>query len=83
MRKTDVLVYTGGATSWEITREQWVAAGVTDQGSIRFDRRNQKRIRVSDLSDAALEVLMDRHGNEFRVVDTGPKHNASATNGAK
>lgn len=80
MRKTDVLVYTGGATSWEITKEQWLTAGVEDQDTVRFSRANGKRIKVGDLSEAALEVLMDKHGNEFRVVDSGPQNAAKKEN---
>lgn len=78
MRKTDVLVYTGGAATWEITKEQWQAAGVEDQDTVRFTSDNRTPTRVGDLSESAFELLMDRHGNEFRIQDTGPKHNADA-----
>lgn len=73
MRKTDWLVYTGGATTRKITKDEWAAVDVIDQDTVVFGAANRKRVRVGDLSEAAVAILLENHGNEFRVIGTGPK----------
>lgn len=64
----DVLIYTGGATTREITREQWEAAGVKDQDTVRFSKEeNNRRVPVDEMTSAAVELLLDRHSNEFML----------------
>lgn len=81
MKKTDTLVYTGGATAREITRAEWVAAGVEGQETIRWTENNGKSVVIGDLSKAALEVLLEEHGGEFRVTSTTEAENTSADTG--
>lgn len=63
----DVLIYTGGATVREITEAQWAAAGVENQGTVVFDKSNNHRIPINELTEPAQQLLLDGHKGEFSV----------------
>lgn len=47
-KKSDTLVYTGGATTRKITKAEWEKAGIKGQDAVVFDRSNKKRVKVGD-----------------------------------
>lgn len=68
MNKTDRLVYVGGATTREVTRGDWMSAGVNGQDSVSWNALNNYQVPVSDLSEEAAAILLEAHGGEFRIL---------------
>lgn len=68
MNKTDILMYTGGATSRTVTKEEWQEAGVKGQDTVSWHPANRKRVQCGDLSEDAFLLLVELHGNEFQVI---------------
>jgi hypothetical protein len=66
-KKDDVLIYTGGATTRRITEEEWKGAGVENQGTVVFDKSNNHRIPLNELTEPARQLLLDGHKGEFSV----------------
>lgn len=68
-KKSDTLVYTGGATTRRITRVEWEAAGIKGQDTVVFDKSNNKTVKIGDAFQnmEALTLLLERDGKEFRV----------------
>lgn len=68
-KKSDTLVYTGGATTRRITKAEWEKAGIKGQDTVVFDRSNSKTVKVGEVFQnmEALALLLDRHPNEFTV----------------
>lgn len=74
MKKSDPVVYIGGATKRRITKSQWEGADIKDQDTVEWGPLNGKRITVGDLSPTALEFLLMNHPGEFVVGEvTGEK----------
>jgi hypothetical protein len=67
MNKTDVLVYTGGATTRKMSAADWEGVGIK-QADVVWNWKNKKRVEVKDLSDEAIDFLIENHPTEFRVV---------------
>lgn len=73
-KKSDQVVYIGGATSRRITTEQWKAAGVTGQETLTWNKSlNGNRCAVGELSSEALDFLLQNHSREFVVAAEGEK----------
>lgn len=66
-KNDDVLIYTGGATERIITEDQWKAAGVENQGTVVFNKDNNHRIPLNELTEPARQLLVDGHKGEFSV----------------
>lgn len=64
-KSDDVLIYTGGATDRVITEQEWVAAGVENQGTVVFDKSNNWRMPVKELTEQAAKLLLEGHSGEF------------------
>jgi hypothetical protein len=54
--KRGYIQYIGLATHKGITKEDWEAAGVTDQDTVWWTRANNYRVQRADLSDAAFNI---------------------------
>lgn len=67
MKKTDPVVYIGGATRRKITKENWEGAGIKGQDGLVWNVLNNKRCKVEDLTSEALEFLLVNHPGEFVV----------------
>ena len=78
MKKTDLLVYTGGASERAVSAAEWRAAGVENQEGVVWSARNNHSVEVGDLSKQALEVLLAAHEGEFRVATTTESENTAA-----
>ena len=61
----DIIIHTGGSTVRIITEEQWKAAGVEDQGTVVFDKSNNWRVPMDELTGPAAQLLLDGHKHEF------------------
>ncbi len=73
-RKSDQVVYIGGATSRRITTDQWKAAGIDGQETVSWSKPlNGNRCKVGDLSSEALDLLLNSHGREFVIAKDGEK----------
>lgn len=62
---SDRVKYVGGATVRRITKDQWIQAGVENQDTVEWNRRNGKSVDLADLNDKAIELLEYEPG--FRV----------------
>lgn len=67
MKKTDPVVYIGGATKRIITQGQWEDAGLNGQNTVEWGVLNGHRIKVGDLTTECLEFLLINHPGEFVV----------------
>lgn len=73
-KKSDDVVYIGGATTRRITAAQWEKAGVKDQETITWSKSlNRNRCKVGDLSSDALDLLITHMPREFVVANDGEK----------
>ena len=61
----DLVLYVGGADVRQITAQEWEAAGVENQDTVVFNRENNWRVPANELTDAALQLLLDGHKREF------------------
>lgn len=86
MKKTDVLIYTGGATKRSISKSEWESVDITQDDTV-WNKLNRHRCLVGDISPEALEYLLTVHADEFRVAeaaeikaeDTKPANTAAVT----
>lgn len=62
----NVVRYVGVVTERHLTKADWEAAGVTDQGTVVWTRDTGHVLPIESFSDAALNVL--RGQSEFAVV---------------
>jgi hypothetical protein len=72
-KQSDEVVYIGGATVRRISSSEWDGAGIKDQNDLVWDARNNKRVKVSDLSKSALDFLMTHHPREFAIASEGER----------
>lgn len=66
-KEEPVVEYVGTAHVRKITAADWKQAGVEDQGAVTWDRSNRHKVKASELSSAALEVLREDSG--FKVPE--------------
>lgn len=68
MKKSDVLIYTGGATKRSISSEEWKGVEI-DSPTTEWTVLNRHRCKVGDVSPEVLEYLLTVHAGEFRVAE--------------
>lgn len=61
-----VVKYTGHPGTRRITRAQWEAAGVSNQGTVEWNKSNGYSVPGSKLKKGALDILESSDG--FKVV---------------
>lgn len=73
-KKSDEVVYIGGATTRRITSAAWEKAGVKGQETVTWSKAlNGNRCKVGDLSSDALSLLIETMPREFVVASEGEK----------
>jgi hypothetical protein len=61
----DYVEYKGKATTRRITADQWAQARVPDQNEVVWEKSNEYKVSISDLSDKALQLLA--HDGSFAL----------------
>lgn len=90
MKKTDLIVYVGGAGARGVTRAEWAAAGVQGQEGVWWNAGNNYQVPVGDFNKQALELLLGTKnedelspGVEFRVMSTEVAQSESPADAGK
>lgn len=65
-KKTDTLVYTGGATSRIMRKEDWEGAGVQNQDRVEWTR-TEPGVKVGDMTTEAVKLMLANHPEDFEV----------------
>jgi hypothetical protein len=67
--QSDLIVYTGGATTRKISVAQFKeGAGIDAPKDLVWSRQNKKRVPFSDMDQTVLDYLLEEHPAEFKVV---------------